>query len=125
MGIDLSGSAVITAGMFSARVRDHGALMDELDARIIELGGRVVGRHVQRRGISGGKKWKSQPGGRASMQQPYSARMVFSHGKVRELAVLREALDAVAVVFFNEVTPRQRAVLCAVVGCPVLDQRDL
>ncbi|MGX1807883.1 HflX-like GTP-binding protein [Nocardia sp. NPDC055321] len=125
MAVDLGGAVVITAGMFSARVRDHGALMDALEARIAGLGGHVAGRLVQRRGVSGRKKSKNQRGGRELMDRAYSERVVFSPGKVRELAALRDAVGAGVIVFYNELTPRQRAALCRVAGCAVLDRRDL
>jgi hypothetical protein len=115
---------VLIAGLFSAKRKDHAQLMDALAAEVISRGGRVVGRFVQRRGISGGKKG-SAPGGKASMERPYSARTLMSTGKVKEIAVARATTGAGAVVFFNELTGRQRTALTEIIGCPALSRRDL
>ncbi|MFI7453503.1 hypothetical protein ACIBQX_38855 [Nonomuraea sp. NPDC049714] len=115
---------VLIAGLFSAQRKDHAGLMDDLAAEITELGGRVVRRFVQRRGVSGGKKGRA-PGGQANMDQPYSSRTLMSTGKVREIAQARTETRAVAVVFVNQLTVRQRTVLTEILGCPVLSRSDL
>jgi hypothetical protein len=115
---------VLIAGLFSAKRKDHADLMDDLAAEIIESGGRVVRRFVQRRGVSGGKKGHA-PGGRANMDQPYSSRTLMSTGKVREIAEACTETRAAAVVFANDLTGRQRAVLTEIFGCPALSRSDL
>lgn len=115
---------VLIAGLFSAKRRDDDQLMDALAAEVTLYGGRVVGRFVQRRGISGGKKG-SAPGGRANMDRPYSARTLMSTGKVKEIAAARATIGAGAVVFFNELTDRQRTALAETLGCPALSRGDL
>ncbi|MEV0313657.1 hypothetical protein [Nonomuraea fuscirosea] len=98
--------------------------MDALAGEVAALGGRVVGCFVQRRGISGGKKGRA-PGGRDNMDRPYSSRTLMSTGKVREIAQERAGADALAVVFFNPLTGRQRNVLSQLLGCPVFSRADL
>jgi hypothetical protein len=98
--------------------------MDALAAEVTAQGGRVVGRFVQRRGISGGKKGRA-PGGRANMDRPYSSRTLMSTGKVREMADSRKKAQAKVIVFFNELSSRQRDVLPEIIGCPVLSRSDL
>ncbi|RAY13844.1 hypothetical protein DPM19_18860 [Actinomadura craniellae] len=98
--------------------------MDALAAEVSARGGRVAGRFVQRRGISGGKKGGA-PGGKANMDRPYSSRTLMSTGKVREMAEARMRTHARVIVFFNELTDRQRAVLPEIIGCPVLSRSDL
>ncbi|RMI44939.1 hypothetical protein EBO15_11760 [Actinomadura harenae] len=98
--------------------------MDALTSEVAALGGRVVGRFVQRRGISGGKKGRA-PGGKSNMGRPYSSRTLMSTGKVSEIAEERAAVDAVAVVFFNPLTGRQRKVLTELLACPVFSRADL
>jgi hypothetical protein len=115
---------VLIAGLFSAKRKDHADLMDALAAEVTAQGGRVVGRFVQRRGISGGKKGGA-PGGRAYMDKPYSSRTLMSTGKVREIADTRKNAQAKVIVFFNELSSRQRAVLPEIIGCPVLSRSDL
>jgi predicted DNA binding protein len=115
---------VLIAGLFSAKQKDHADLMDDLAAEISELGGRVVRRFVQRRGVSGGKKGHA-PGGQANMDQPFSSRTLMSTGKVYEIAEACTETQAAAVVFANDLTGRQRTVLTEIFGCPALSRSDL
>ncbi|WP_433182544.1 hypothetical protein [Actinoallomurus sp. CA-150999] len=115
---------VLIAGLFSAKRKDHAQLMDALAAEVTSSGGRVVGRFVQRRGISGGKKGNA-PGGQANMDRPYSARTLMSTGKIKEIAAARAMTGAGAVVFFNELTSRQRTALTEIIGCSALSRCDL
>lgn len=115
---------VLIAGLFSAKRRDHADVMDDLAAQITELGGRVVRRFVQRRGVSGGKKGRA-PGGQVNMDRPYSARTLMSTGKVHEIAAACTETQAAAVVFVNDLTGRQRTVLTEILGCPALSRNDL
>lgn len=120
----IDGGGVLVAGLFSAKQKDFGEIMSVLVGEVERLGGRVVGRFVQRRGVSGNKKGHA-PGGKASMDRPYSSRTLMSTGKVRELAAARVATEAKAVVFGNELTARQRTVLAELLGCPVFSLEDL
>ena len=115
---------VLIAGLFSAKRKDHAEVMDDLAAEITELGGRVVRRFVQRRGVSGGKKGQA-PGGEVNMDRPYSARTLMSTGKVYEIAEACTETRATVVVFFNDLTGRQQTVLTEIFGCPVLSRSDL
>ncbi|ROO90886.1 putative GTPase [Actinocorallia herbida] len=117
-------NGVVIAGLFSAKRKDHGEVMDALAAEVTGLGGSVVGRFVQRRGISGHRKGGSS-GGKANMDRPYSSRMLMTSGKVREIATCLAQTDAGAVVFANELTGRQRRALTRSLGCPVFSGRDL
>ncbi len=76
------------------------------------LGARVVGRIVQRRGVS--------DGGAKKMALPYSSRTLPSYGKVREVAAACEHTDADAVVFLKPLTERQRRVLTEMLGRPAV-----
>ncbi|GAA2145336.1 HflX-like GTP-binding protein [Actinomadura napierensis] len=98
--------------------------MSVLAKEVERLGGRVVEQFVQRRGVSGNKKGRA-PGGKANMDRPYSSRTLMSTGKVDEIAAVRVETDAKAVVFANELTTRQRAVLAELLGCPVFSHGDL
>lgn len=120
----LAGAEVLIAGLFSAKRKDHVDLMNGLAAEVIATGGQIVGQFVQRRGVSGNKKGRS-PGGKANMERPYSSRTLISNGKLREMAAARVNADAGSVVFFNELTARQRTVLTDVLGCPVFSRSDL
>ncbi|NKZ05344.1 hypothetical protein HGB48_16550 [Actinomadura latina] len=98
--------------------------MSVLVSEVERLGGHVVGRFVQRRGVSGNKKGHA-PGGKVNMDRPYSSRTLMSTGKVREIVAARVQTEAKAVVFTNELTARQRTVLAELLGCPVFSPGDL
>ncbi|MZD04504.1 hypothetical protein GTW43_05330 [Streptomyces sp. SID5785] len=103
---------MVLVGHFSARDKDHTARMDAAAHTAAAAGARVVGRIVQRRGVSAG--------GAARMGLPHSTRTVLSPGKAREAADLCARTGADAAVFVTPVTDRQRALLADLFGCPVL-----
>ncbi|MDV9169594.1 hypothetical protein R6V09_05515 [Streptomyces sp. W16] len=112
----VAGADVVIVGFFSGRQKDCAALMDSA-AREMELrGARVVGRIVQRRGVS--------DGGARKMALPYSGRTLLTYGKVREAALLCERTAAEAAVFVTPLTPRQRRVLTGMLGCPAVSLAD-
>lgn len=112
----LAGADVVVVGYFSAREREFAALMDAGAGAVAAAGGRVVGRIVRRRGVSGG--------GAAKMGLPYSSRTLLSYGKVREVAELCERTGADAAVFLTALTARQRRALMKILGCPVVSSQD-
>ncbi|MEU9898973.1 hypothetical protein ACIBCS_11985 [Streptomyces phaeochromogenes] len=111
-GPDLSGADVVIVGYFSAKQKDFAVRMDTAAADLSARGARVVGRVVQRRGVS--------DGGVKRMTVPYSSRTLLSSGKAREVAALREESGADAVVFLNALTEHQRRVLTEAFGCPAV-----
>ncbi|WP_040478520.1 hypothetical protein [Longispora albida] len=115
---------MLIAGLFSAKVKEPWLALDDLAALVESMGGTVAGRFLQRRGISGGRRGDA-PGGRANLDQPYSSRTLMSHGKIREIAAAQAHTQAVAVVFCNDVTDRQRRALEQLIGCPVLSRAAL
>ncbi|MFD3308086.1 hypothetical protein [Streptomyces sp. NPDC058694] len=112
---DLSGTAVLLVGYFSAKQKDFAVRMDTAAADLSARGARVVGRVVQRRGVS--------DGGVKRMTLPYSSRTLLSSGKAREVAALREVSGADAVIFLNALTDHQRRVLTEAFGCPTASLR--
>ncbi|MFF1919946.1 hypothetical protein ACFVW8_05150 [Streptomyces sp. NPDC058221] len=116
----VAGADVVVVGYFSAKEKGFASLMDAAVADVTALGGRVVGRIVQRRGVSGG--------GAGKMGLPYSSRTLMSYGKVREVAETCARTDADAAVFLTVpavLTERQRRVLTAVLGCPAVSLAEL
>ncbi|MFD9204171.1 hypothetical protein ACFWDP_38655, partial [Streptomyces anthocyanicus] len=103
-------------GYFSGKQKDFAALMDVAAQQLTERGARVVGRIVQRRGVSAG--------GVGKMGLPYSSRTLLSYGKVREAAALCEGTGADAAVFLPPLTERQRRVLPGLLGCPTVSLTD-
>ncbi|WP_234048341.1 HflX-like GTP-binding protein [Streptomyces liliifuscus] len=114
-GPDLAGADVVLVGYFSAKQKDFAVRMDAAAADLTERGARVVGRVVQRRGVS--------DGGVKRMTVPYSSRTLLGSGKTREVAALREVSGADAVIFLNTLTDHQRRVLTGAFGCPVASLR--
>lgn len=97
-------------GYFSAKVKDFDELMDSAAAELTARGARVVGRFVQRRGVSAG--------GAKKMDLPFSSRTLLSPGKVREVAAACKEADADLAVFVASLTEHQQRVLTEVLGCP-------
>ncbi len=113
----VAGSDIVIVGYFSGRQKDFAALMDAAAEELTRRGARVVGRIVQRRGVSAG--------GARKMALPYSSRTLLSHGKVREVVVLCEQTSADAVVFLAPLTGRQRRVLSGILGRPAASLADV
>lgn len=99
-------------GYFSAKEKDFGALMDSAAAELAARGARIVGRFVQRRGVS--------DGGVAKMSLPFSSRTLLRSGKVREVAAACEEARADAAVFVAPLTELQRRTLTGLLGCAAL-----
>ena len=113
----LAGADVALVGLFSAKDHDLDAKLDAAAALVQAQGGRVVGRHVQRRGVS--------DGGAAKMTAPLSRRTLLSPGKAREVAQACRAAGVTVAVFVNPLTDHQRATLGGLFDCPVISTEDL
>jgi GTP-binding GTPase N-terminal len=113
----LAGADVMIIGLFSAKDRAFTATLDLLAATVRAHGGRVVGRCVQRRGVS--------HGGVAAMSTPFSRRTLLSSGKAREVAQACQTAGVTVAVFVNPLTTHQRRVLADLFGCLVISGEDL
>ncbi|MGW4463848.1 HflX-like GTP-binding protein [Micromonospora sp. NPDC004704] len=113
----LAGADVVLVGLFSAKDRESGAKLDLLAASVVAHGGRVVGRHVQRRGVS--------RGGAAKMTLPFSRRTLLSSGKAREIAQVCRAAGVGVAVFVNPLSKHQQVVLGDMFGCIVVSGTEL
>jgi 50S ribosomal subunit-associated GTPase HflX len=114
--LTVDGADVVIVGYFSGKQKDVAALMDTAAQEMSRGGARVVGRIVQRRGVS--------DGGAEQMALPYSSRTLLSYGKVREAAALCEETNADAAVFLAPLTERQRHALTGMLGCPAVSLAD-
>jgi 50S ribosomal subunit-associated GTPase HflX len=123
LGDPLEGADVVLIGLFSASEKEYGVRLDELADLVEARGGRVVGRFVQRRGVS--DRWNERPGGAARMSRPFSRRTLLTHGKIREIAEACREADIDAAIFANTLTPVQRTVLADILGCLVFSGDDL
>ncbi|WP_203708273.1 hypothetical protein [Asanoa iriomotensis] len=108
---------VVLVGLFSANERDHQARLDTLEQRVAQLGGHVVQRHVQRRGVS--------DGGVHVMASPLSRRYLVGSGKLEEIATTCVDTDVDAVVFINDLSDHQRRSVSTRLQRPVLTAADL
>ncbi|MFI5888504.1 hypothetical protein ACIA5D_00105 [Actinoplanes sp. NPDC051513] len=113
----MPGADVVLVGLFSAKDKEVDEKLDLLAAAVEALGGRVVGRHIQRRGVS--------HGGAGKMDLPFSRRTLLSTGKVREVADACRSAGVAVVVYFNPLTRHQRTVLGDMFECPVVSSDDL
>ncbi|MEU8158449.1 hypothetical protein AB0B94_32740 [Micromonospora sp. NPDC048986] len=113
----LAGAEVALVGLFSAKDKDFGSELDLLASVVEAHGGQVVGRHVQRRGVSSG--------GADKMGDPFSRRTLLSPGRAREVAEACRQRGVRVAVFANPLTGHQRAVLTDVFGCLVMSGEDL
>ncbi|MBQ1047452.1 hypothetical protein KBX50_02985 [Micromonospora sp. C51] len=113
----LPGAEVLLVGLFSAKDTEMDTNLDVLAAVVEAYGARVVGRLVQRRGVS--------HGGADKMAAPFSRRTLVSAGKAREVADACRARQVRVVVFANPLTEHQRAVLGEMFGCTVISGEDL
>lgn len=113
----LADAEVLLVGLFSAKDTEMDTELDLLAAAVEAYGARVVGRHVQRRGVS--------HGGADKMTVPFSRRTLLGAGKAREVADACRASQVGVVVFANPLTEHQRTVLGEMFGCTVLSGEDL
>lgn len=113
----LVGTDTLIAGLFSAKEKGYEAVMEATADLATARGARVLGRIVQRRGVS--------DGGVAAMTRPFSRRTLLTGGKIREIAQRCRADQIGAVVFVNALTDRQRWILEAEFCCPVLSRAEL
>ncbi|MBK8257857.1 MAG: hypothetical protein IPK82_34965 [Polyangiaceae bacterium] len=117
----LVGKRVLVVGLLSPRV-DAVHEMDQFALHLRQLGATVVGRLVQRRGVSR----SNRPGGAraARLQRPLQLSTFLGSGKVRELKELCEATHAELIVVMNRLTPTQRRTLEEITDLPVCDAVD-
>ncbi|MCG5435099.1 hypothetical protein [Micromonospora foliorum] len=113
----LAGADVALVGLFSAKDKEFDSKLNLLASLVEAHGGQVVGRHVQRRGVSSG--------GADKMGDPFSRRTLLSPGRAREVADACRQGGVGVVVFANPLTDHQRAVLTDTFGCLVLSGEDL
>ncbi len=112
---NLSGATCIVAALVSAKDKSAIARVDEIEADLVQRGAVVVGRLIQRRGVS--------KGGVKKMGQPLSPTTVISSGKTRELAQLAATQNADTIVFLNDLKTTQASRLSEITSCRVLDAK--
>ncbi len=106
---------VIVVGLFSAKDADAPAVMDAIAAQLARDGHVVVGRVVQRRGVSRAPG----PGGARRMGAAMDPATYIGRGKADELARLRAETGAELVVMHGTPSASQLDRLRTIVGCDV------
>lgn len=113
---DIADARCIIAGLVSAKDKDALERLDKVEAMLVQLGATVVGRVVQRRGVSRAKK----PGGVLKMNSPMSAATIIGTGKAKELAALASETRADTVVFVNPLKSSQQSRLKQMTRCRII-----
>lgn len=100
---DLKGNRIIISGLVSYKIELEELLLP-IRKDIHELGGFIVGEHIQRRGVSRSRR----PGGSKDLEKPLNNRTSISTGKVKELKELAKQLDCNLIIFINKLTQFQQ-----------------
>lgn len=115
----ITGKRVVLAALL-AHDADPEIELAPLAEEVARAGGLVVGRVVQRRGVSR----SSRPGGALAARTavPMSSRTYLGPGKADELRQTCASTDADVVVFYNALNEGRRAVLAEITGVLVLNR---
>jgi hypothetical protein len=108
---DLCGKTCVVVALVSAKDKTALERIAGIEAELCRGGARIVGRMVQRRGVS--------KGGVAKLNRPLSPATVISAGKVQELASLVRESGADLIVFLNELTSGQAERIEEITSCRV------
>ena len=118
--LQIKDARCLICALLSAREKEPQRILETVATAVASQGGYVVGRALQRRGVSRSKS----PGGAGRMDQPLSQRTLFSSGKVEELAAQVRSSRADHLIVFNSLTHRQRVTLAQLTDCRVLSFQD-
>jgi hypothetical protein len=118
----LGGSRVIVAALIPAKSNEDKLLLDALYKAVEDAGVVIVGKLIQRRGVSRSDK----PGGVRQMKlcSPMDAATFIGKGKVEELAKMVRETKADRIIFYNELTGTQKRNLEEAAGIDVMSYRD-
>lgn len=108
----LKNQNVILAVLISAK-KTIDTELDKVEAEINAYEGKVVGKVIQRRGVSRDKR----PGGSKRMDYPMSPATFLGKGKIVEIKVLCEQTLADGVIFLNPLNSTQINNIENTVGC--------
>jgi hypothetical protein len=113
--LSVTGARVFVCALLSARRKNPESVLDTVVVELEREGARVVGRMLQRRGVSRSRF----PGGAAKMDKPLTQRGLFSSGKLKELASMTKSSGAELLIIHNAITNGQRNVLADLTSCRV------
>jgi 50S ribosomal subunit-associated GTPase HflX len=118
----IEGERVVLVALLPARA-DLAIELEALAEQVRSAGGVVVGRVVQRRGVSR----SARPGGVADARAavPMNRTTYIGSGKALELQQLCAAQRPDLLVFYNRLDGTQRRTLERITNTPVIDRYDL
>lgn len=119
--MEIRGKRIILVALVSAREKEPDSALHAPEQAVSTAGGQVVGRLIQRRGVSRDRR----PGGAERMDRPMSAATLIGKGKADELAELCRDTSADLVVFENPLSGTQQGNLAELCAVPVIDYRAL
>jgi 50S ribosomal subunit-associated GTPase HflX len=122
-GKSLAGGRAIIAALVSYKATDTEERIRALTSVVEAQGVEVVGRFVQRRGVSRAPS----PSGAKCLDAPMSSATFIGSGKAKELAALAKECSVTVVYFLNDLSATQVKRLssltgCKVISCPNVDQ---
>lgn len=118
----ITGKRVVVAALLPPGV-DAEIEFAALTEEVARAGGLVVGRVVQRRGVSRSPRAGGAAAARAAM--PMSSKTYLGAGKADELRRTCATTGADLVVFYNTLNEGRRTVLAEIIGVAVLNRSDL
>lgn len=111
---------IILAGLFSSKIVNPEEKFYELENYFQQMGAKITGKLIQRRGISRSKK----PGGAKKLDKPLSSTTYISKGKANELKTLCEQTNTQIVIFINKLSEAQKIRLSNLTGCDVISYSE-
>jgi hypothetical protein len=113
--VSVTGARVFVCALVSARLSEPESVLDAIVGELERNGAIVVGRLLQRTGVSRSRR----AGGAAKMDKPLTQRGLFGTGKLEELARLTKTSRAELLVIHNVISDGQRKLLAELTGCEV------
>lgn len=113
---NIKGKKVVLAGLFSSKDKEIDIKLDSLEEIVTDLGGCIVERVIQRRGVSRSKK----PGGSKNTDAPLNSATYLGQGKIEEIANIVKKQNIDIVVFSNSLSPTQSERVKNIIKCNVL-----
>jgi hypothetical protein len=101
--VSVTGCRVFVCALLSARVKNPRSILDAVVIQLEREGAFIVGRMLQRRGVSRSRL----PGGAAKMDKPLTQRGLFSRGKLKEWAAMTKSSRAEILIIHNAITNGQ------------------
>lgn len=107
---------IILAGLFSAKIEHPEKCFNAIEIEINNQGGKVVGKIIQRKGISRSKS----AGGSKRLNDPMHPATFMGKGKIHELRELYVKTEADFIIFLNKLSISQIRRLESMINCIII-----